>query len=336
MAKFKYIKKNGGSFEVTPVSREQLNYNDVNIAGNLSCRPIFLCPRIERSGAAVYPFRNANCMVLSRFLRRPINRAQFYMIIAQLLEAYKIAADSGADLSKICLDPDCMTICPDNGFLGLVYQPFANLQSPNTGFMRCFGQLCSMLKYASPQDQAGINEFIAFASRLSGFPVGDIENFIRNVSPAAYNFIGGNLTPCNRASVPPVQPIPPEVPANNTFEDPKTVVRHYEQPEIPATVLRRSPVLVRRSNNEEIAVDKEQLIIGKERAKVDYCVTNNLTVSRVHAFIFRRDDGFYIKDNNSTNRTFINGTPVQPMAEIKINFGDEIRLSDENFVFTEK
>lgn len=333
MAKFKYIKKKGGSFEVTPVPGEQLNYNEVNAAGSMSCRPIFLCPHIDRSGVIIYSFRNENCMILSRFLRRPINRAQFYMMIAQLLEAYKIAAEGGADPSKICLDPDCMTICPDNGFMGLVYQPFENLQSPNMGLMRCLGQICSMLKFASPQDQAGINEFIAFASRLRGFPIRDIDNFIRNTAPLTYNFIGENLNPYTGMPAPPHTPA---VPADNTFEDQKTVIRHTAPPEVPVAAVKKSAVLVRRSSGEEIVIDKEQFIIGKERAKVDYCVTGNRTVSRVHAMIFRRDDGFYIQDNNSTNRTFINGTPIQPMTEIKINVGDEIRLSDENFVLTEK
>lgn len=333
MAKFKYIKKNGGSIAITLVPGEQMNNRELQSVGIMSCHPVFLCPHIDRCGVLIYSIRNANCMILSRFLRRPINKDQFYIIIAQLLEAYKITAGAGIDPAKICLDPDFITICPDNGYIGLVYQPLINLQSPNQGMMRCFGQLCSMLKFSSPQDQASINEFIAFASCLRGFPVNDIENFIRSASPLTYNYIEKNLI---FSTGMPMPPHTPAVPADNTFEDQKTIVRHTEPPVFSGITVKRSAVFVRRSGGEEIVIDKDSFIIGKERAKVDYCVAGNRTVSRVHATVFRKDGGFYIRDNNSTNRTFINGTPVQPMTELKLNDGDEVKLSDEVFVFAEK
>lgn len=331
MAKFKYIKKSGGSITLTLVPGEQADNRELQTATIMSCHPIFLRPDIYRSGEITFSFKGEKCIALGRFLRNPVNKDQFYIIIAQLLEAYKITAGTGLDPAKICLDPDFITICPNNGYLYLVYQPVFNLQSLNQGFMRCFGQICSMLKFASPQDQASISGFIAFASRLPGFPVNDIENFIRSASPITYNYIERNLS-FNDGFYPRTS----ETPAGTVPDEHKTIVRHTEPPVTSGITVKRSAMFVRRSNGEEIVIDKDSFIIGKERAKVDYCVADNRTVSRVHATIFRREGGYLIQDNNSTNRTFINGTPIQPMTEIKIKPGDTVRLSNEEFIFSEK
>ncbi len=331
MAKFKYIKKSGGSITLTLVPGEQADNSELQNAAIMSCHPIFLRPAVYRSGEITFSFKGEKCIALSRFLRNPVNKDQFYIIIAQLLEAYKIAAGMGLDPAKICLDPDFITICPNSGYLCLVYQPVFNLQSPNQGFMRCFGQICSMLKFSSPQDQASISGFIAFASRLPGFPVNDIENFIRSASPVTYNYIESNLS--FNGGVP-RQNL--ETPAETVPEEQKTIIRNTEPPVSTGINVKKVVVLVRRSSGEEIVIDKDVFVIGKERAKVDYCVAGNKTVSRVHATIFRREDGYYIRDNNSTNRTFINGTPIQPMTELKLNYGDAVRLSNEEFIFSEK
>lgn len=95
-----------------------------------------------------------------------------------------------------------------------------------------------------------------------------------------------------------------------------------------------APVLTRRSTGDSFRINKPVYRIGKERAKVDLCVTDNKTVSRVHATVYKRGDECFITDNNSTNRTFINGTPIPVQTEIKLKSGDVIKFSNEEFDFT--
>ncbi|MBR4628550.1 MAG: FHA domain-containing protein [Ruminococcus sp.] len=94
------------------------------------------------------------------------------------------------------------------------------------------------------------------------------------------------------------------------------------------------PVFTRRSTGETFVVDKPVYRIGKERAKVDLCITDNKTVSRVHATVHFRGGECFLTDNNSTNRTFINGNPVPVQTEIKLKGGDVIKFSNEEFDFT--
>ena len=93
------------------------------------------------------------------------------------------------------------------------------------------------------------------------------------------------------------------------------------------------PTLTRRATGVTVNIDKPVFRIGKERDRVDFCVTENRTVSRLHATIYTRNGSCFVEDNNSTNRTYINGTPVLPDREIKLKNGDVLKLSDEEFDF---
>lgn len=93
------------------------------------------------------------------------------------------------------------------------------------------------------------------------------------------------------------------------------------------------PYMIRKSNYDKIEINKPVFRIGKERSYVDCFVANNNAVSRLHADIITKNDRYFIKDNNSTNKTYVNGMPLQPMVEVEIHEGDEIVLANEPFEF---
>lgn len=91
------------------------------------------------------------------------------------------------------------------------------------------------------------------------------------------------------------------------------------------------PYLIRLKNNEKVEIDKIIFRIGKARNYVDYCISDNTTISRKHAYIITKGEEYFIVDTNSTNHTFVNGSKIQVETEVKINPGDKIRLSNEDF-----
>lgn len=91
--------------------------------------------------------------------------------------------------------------------------------------------------------------------------------------------------------------------------------------------------LVRSKNGEQIQIRKQMFKIGKERVKVDYCISDNNTISRIHAQIIYRDGEYYITDMKSTNNTYVNGNKIAANQDVKLRNGDKIRLSDEEFEF---
>ncbi|MDR1563994.1 MAG: FHA domain-containing protein [Oscillospiraceae bacterium] len=93
------------------------------------------------------------------------------------------------------------------------------------------------------------------------------------------------------------------------------------------------PTLMRMRTGEIISVDKPVFRIGKEKSYVDYFVTDNNAISRSHADILSRSGKYFILDNNSTNKTYINGTVIPIMKEVEILDGTVLKLANEEFKF---
>lgn len=91
--------------------------------------------------------------------------------------------------------------------------------------------------------------------------------------------------------------------------------------------------LYRESNKEEIPLETDSFVIGKEEKVVNYCVSNNPSVSRRHAMVVRRGNNFFINDLGSTNFTFVNESIVSTDEELELQSGDVISLSNEKFIF---
>jgi hypothetical protein len=110
-----------------------------------------------------------------------------------------------------------------------------------------------------------------------------------------------------------------------------------EQPAAPAVnvvnIAKAMPYLVRVNTDERIMLRKEVFKIGKAGLGVDYTVSGNGAISRLHAVITRKDDVSYIKDNKSTNHTYVNDKMVDEGEEVILTHDSHIRLGDEEFIF---
>lgn len=91
--------------------------------------------------------------------------------------------------------------------------------------------------------------------------------------------------------------------------------------------------LVRVKNNEKIMITGSSFVIGKKRSEVDYCITENKTVSRVHAVISYHNDEFFVTDVQSTNFTYVNGVKIPADEETILAHGTRLSFSDEEFEF---
>lgn len=94
-----------------------------------------------------------------------------------------------------------------------------------------------------------------------------------------------------------------------------------------------NPYLVRVNTDERIMITKQNFKIGKASMGVDYTVQGNSAVSRVHAIITNKDGIYYVKDNKSTNHTFVNGKILNDGENALLTHDSRIVLGDEEFVF---
>lgn len=94
-----------------------------------------------------------------------------------------------------------------------------------------------------------------------------------------------------------------------------------------------NPYLIRVNTDERIMIMKATFKIGKATRGVDYTVSGNGAISRQHAVITQRDGVCYIKDNKSTNHTYVNGKMLEEGAEEILTHDSIIKLGDEEFQF---
>ena len=100
-----------------------------------------------------------------------------------------------------------------------------------------------------------------------------------------------------------------------------------------APIPKVNPYLIRVNTDERIMITKQTFKIGKAGMGVDYTISGNGAISRVHAIITGKDGEYFIKDNKSTNHTFVNGKSVDEGESEKLTDNCKIVLGDEEFIF---
>lgn len=93
------------------------------------------------------------------------------------------------------------------------------------------------------------------------------------------------------------------------------------------------PYLIRVNTEERIMLAKAVFKIGKATRGVDYTVSGNGAISRQHAVIIQKDGVCYVKDNKSTNHTYVNDKMVGEGSEEILTHDSVIKLGDEEFIF---
>ena len=93
-----------------------------------------------------------------------------------------------------------------------------------------------------------------------------------------------------------------------------------------------NPRFQRVRTGENIFFTKPEFAIGKSDA-ADYIIMENPAVSRIHCIIVKKNGVSYIRDNGSTNHTYVDGVELKPGDEVLLKHGSIIYLADEEFVF---
>lgn len=93
------------------------------------------------------------------------------------------------------------------------------------------------------------------------------------------------------------------------------------------------PYLIRVNTEERIMLGKAVFKIGKATRGVDYTVSGNGAISRQHAIITQKDGVCYIRDNKSTNHTYVNGKVLEDGVDEILTHDSMIKLGDEEFIF---
>ena len=150
-------------------------------------------------------------------------------------------------------------------------------------------------------------------------PQQPVNNFVPQQPQAPMNnFVPQQVAPMANGPQTPVQAVAPQAPNLAPQGNINMKIQGY---------------LLRQRTGEKIEMGKPMFKIGKSHLHADYAIEGNPAISRVHALIQQVSGKYVIKDNSSTNGTFVDGVRVLPGEEKELAQGSEIRLGDEKFTF---
>ena len=159
---------------------------------------------------------------------------------------------------------------------------------------------------------------------------------IKPIPPMQGNPFGGNpIPPMPQAQpMPQMQPVPPmpqmqPVPPMPQMQPVPPMPQMQPVPPMPQTPPMPqaqpvqgnpfdgapAPYFLRVKTGERISLDKAEFKIGHKARLVDYAITDNSAISRVHCVITKRNGVCFISDNKSTNGTFVNGEELKAGEE---------------------
>ena len=220
--------------------------------------------------------------------------------------------DSFIDSSYVVFDSSYVYTAPDTGKLYLAVIPISNL-SADTGKL---GSLLSGLLEVFGKNEPG--DFrSAVSEKISGLSA-DVYGLKELIM---YLEGQGNDSEAEAAE---------EIPAA-AEQEPETADAADSRTSAPAFLLRRK-------TGEIIPLSGSPFIIGKVPLACDYVVSNNPSLSRIHAFIrYEKDeDQYYIIDCNSTNHIYLDGVRIEDSEPVKLNDKTRIHLATEEFVFNSR
>ena len=168
---------------------------------------------------------------------------------------------------------------------------------------------------------------------------------IKPIPPMQGNPFGGR-------PIPPMPPMPqahqmPEIPQNPQGQPVPPMPQMQPVPPMPQTPPMPqaqpvqgnpfdgapAPYFLRVKTGERISLDKAEFKIGHKARLVDYAITDNSAISRVHCVITKRNGVCFISDNKSTNGTFVNGEELKAGEEKFLTNNAIVILGDEELVY---
>ena len=168
---------------------------------------------------------------------------------------------------------------------------------------------------------------------------------IKPIPPMQGNPFGGR-------PIPPMPPMPqahqmPEMPQNPQMQPIPPMPQMQPVPPMPQTPPMPqaqpvqgnpfdgapAPYFLRVKTGERISLDKAEFKIGHKARLVDYAITDNSAISRVHCVITKRNGVCFISDNKSTNGTFVNGEELKAGEEKFLTNNAIVILGDEELVY---
>ena len=351
MAKLKINCSKKGKIDITCKleKAEKINPREIELFNTkLYC---FLIKPVVHGSKITYTLSNST--TLHTYLQSLIRKNDFFLVLAQINEAVKKSVADGLNLNNLRLSTKCVFVNENTRELNFIYEPVINSANSSNIFSFLY-EVIQTAVIRPDEDRSFIKGLVDFLRGMSCFDTDKFEKYIMGEFPDVYNQIQRSGTSQNGTLKNKKWDVDAGFVSDTGFSGGEYFDVYgetsllsddsagetsllLEDDAIGTTLLQDGgvnyPYLIRKSNFDRVDIDKPVFRIGKEKSYVDYFVADNNAVSRIHADIITRDGSYYIRDDNSTNGTFVNGKAAAPNRDTEISNGDVIVLANEEFEF---
>lgn len=332
-----------------PVSEREIKIFEENLL------PGFLRPQIEGKHKIVYTAPLG--IPLHAYMEKGLTVHKLYGVLAQVVEMTKKIEIYGFYLNNVVLNEQLIYVKEITGELYFLYEPL-EIRDNSANIYAFLSDMIAKLKPEDHEVMEECKQVCAFLDAPCNYRIEQLETFIMEVYPQIYQqvtraekgmsgfitssrlshrqhygtsrFLSDNSGEIHEASVSIGDDEGGTVLL--TEEEEGTVLLQEE-----ATVLLQQPRVIaqlhRKRTGRQIELSGNKFRIGKD-AGADISIQDNKAVSRNHAMICYNGAEFTLRDENSTNHTYLNGKMLEPGQEEVLRDGDKIRLADEEFTFT--
>ena len=385
MSKLKVKFKNSQITVKSKLSKdEQINAREVEILNSKIIRGI-MKPTVE--GEKKLSYLSPGGIKLEAYLKKGITKNDFFLVIAQILEAVKSIVRNSFNINNLILNMKYVFVNEMTHELHFVYQPIYSsaISSDLASFLY---DVAYSVTLVLNEDYKCVNNFIAYLKGLQAVSVINIEKYLLDVYPQIYKqvkrqkygqseYLGSFKNGKDiyydmdkrRKPTPLADYDSTSLFSEKNDKDEATALLMEDVKDTPTSLLDDDnneptsllvddedeatslliddeatsllsegpqityPYLIRKNSFDRMDINKPVFRIGKERSYVDCFVANNNAISRIHADIITKNNSFFVKDENSTNGTYVNGNRLSPNEEVQVFDGDIITFANEEFEF---
>ena len=281
--------------EDVPIDQYEMTMYNYEFVGNRT-----KCSCVAIDGVRALQFKVPATLPLEQFLRKQLYKGEFLSILSNILNQLIYFNENNMPLNKLLLNVHYMYIELSTFDIQLLYMP-VNKKFADCNVTEFIQTFIGKVRFANMASVECVDQILKFLDSKLMFNLEEFYQYILSLEQKSILEDQGEP----EEETPVVQ----------------TTSESYSNP---------VPYLVRIKTNELIPILHKEFMVGKS-VNCDYQIVDNKKVSRKHA-IFRISNGeCYVRDNDSTNHTFINGQLIQPGVEIMLSNDDYIRLGDEEF-----
>ena len=323
----------------------------------------FLKPKKVRGNLIV--FSGPVAISLSERLEEPIGKNDFFFIIEQIVDAVQKLLANQLSCQKVVWNTKSVFINKATKELQFLYLPLKSTEQTGESALSFVENIAYSSKPSGERDTDSVSRFSYYLRDLKEFNPEKVEKYIKKEAPSVVATIkrhrtDSSITDKQMDYFMRKEKLPEDYVCTDLLDDEEATALLKENQEEETDVLEQEdeeatgllneseqedntallienltqyPTLIRVRTEESISVNRPVFRIGKEKGRVDYCVADNNAVSRCHAAIVTRGARYYLQDQGSKNKTYINGRVIPSNLETEITDGDHLRFGNEEFIF---